>query len=96
MATAWFFRHCFLQLSKMPFGMIRKGVAAQACFGRLLTTILLVRITYGVILLTGEVSHNTAVFRPAGLGLVAGDRLGLAVPFGGYTAGVNPEGIAFP
>ena len=45
-------------------------------------------------LIAGKVSNYTAVLRPAGLGLVAGDRLGLAVAFGGYAVGIDPEGCA--
>jgi hypothetical protein len=62
--------------------MFRRGVVVQACH------------TYDVTLLAGKVSHYTAVLRPAGLGLVTGDRLGLAVAFGGYAVGIDPEGCA--
>ena len=62
--------------------MFRKGVVVQACH------------TYYVILLAGKVCLDTAVLRLAGLGLVAGDRLGLAIPFGSYASGIDPEGCA--
>src|SRR6185369_3131161 len=47
-----------------------------------------------VTLLAGKVCHDAAILRPAGLGLVAGDRLGLAVAFGDDTAGIDIEGCA--
>src|SRR5512133_2537460 len=54
--------------------LFRKGVAALACVN---------------VLLAGKICHNTAVFGPASLVLVAGDRLGFAVAFGGYAPGIN-------
>jgi hypothetical protein len=46
------------------------------------------------LLLAGKVCLNSAVFCLAGLGLVAGDRLGLAVTLCGYASGIDPEGCA--
>src|SRR5450631_372909 len=62
--------------------MFRKGVGVRVC------------IAYYVRLLAGEVCHYAAILSPAGFGLVAGDRLGLAIAFGGYAAGINVEGFA--
>src|SRR5450631_2742758 len=62
--------------------MFRKGVGVRVCF------------TYNVILVAGKVCHYAAILSPAGFGLVAGDRLGLAIAFVGRAAGINVEGFA--
>ena len=51
-------------------------------------------ISCAFILLAGKVCLDAAIFGSVGLGLVAGDRLGLAVSFSGYAAGVDPESRA--